>query len=223
MAFLGSLDVVGYAASAFAAWWFQRSLRFLRYSRLLRWTVFGAVGLGCCTLVVVLQWNRAAHIPDHAFVFGDTLALSICQHLAWMPITVIAARVAPDGAEGTAYQTVMSVWNLCEIFAQFLGGWAIYLLGVTSDNFSRLWLLVLICNLSTLLPLPLLSRLVPSACDLYNRDTPKLPVVVVDNWDPDAPPGAIGMREQHALDLPAGAAANDKVTSVDQLTHEKEN
>lgn len=47
----------------------------------------------------------------------------------------------------------------------FLGAGLTKALGVTSQNYDNLALLVLICNLSSLLPLPLLWRMVPSELD----------------------------------------------------------
>eukprot|EP00899_Mesostigma_viride_P015879 jgi/Mesvir1/24292/Mv10988-RA.1 len=206
MGFLGVLDVVGYAASAVGALWFQRSLKRLGYTSLLRGTIWCAFFLGITTIFVVLHWNRAMHIPDHAFVFGDTVALAVCAQVAWMPIAIIAARVAPDGAEGTVYQTVISVWNLCSIVSQFSGGLITRALGVTSDSFTNLWLLVLVCNLTTLTPLPFLY-LIPSMAELEmapggavggaggggagvagsggaKAPLAALPVSVVDAWEP---------------------------------------
>lgn len=82
-----------------------------------------------------------------------------------MPILVLAARLCPPGVEATLFATLMSISNGANVTGGFLGAGLTQLLGVTSENFQRLALLLLICNLSSLLPLPFL-RLLPSESDL---------------------------------------------------------
>jgi hypothetical protein len=49
-------------------------------------------------------------------------------------------------------------------------------LGVTESNFDNLWLLVLIANLTSLLPLPLLKWL-PEEKSIKQEITPQVPVI----------------------------------------------
>lgn len=64
--------------------------------------------------------------------------------------------------EGTLYALLMSTLNVGGVTSENLGGLLTWALGVSSHNFKNLWLLVLICNLTSLLPLPLLYYWVPS-------------------------------------------------------------
>ena len=68
--------------------------------------------------------------------------------------------------EATLFATLMSILNGGGFVGGALGSLLTGWLGVTSDNFDNLAVLVLICNLSCLAPLPLL-RLVP---DLTSED-----------------------------------------------------
>jgi hypothetical protein len=72
----------------------------------------------------------------------------------------------------------MSIWNLSGLLSNELGALLTHWLGVTETNFDRLWLLVIITNLSTLLPLPLLSWLPdgdPQAMEKESRQGMSLP------------------------------------------------
>jgi hypothetical protein len=79
--------------------------------------------------------------------------------IAYMPVLVLAARLCPPGVEATLFALLMSVTNLAGLLSYEFGAGLMHWLGVTETNFDRLWLLVLITNLSTLLPLPLLGWL----------------------------------------------------------------
>lgn len=76
-----------------------------------------------------------------------------------MPVLVLAARLCPSGMEATLFATLMSISNAGNVTGGLLGAGLTQLLGVTKDSFSNLSLLVTICNLSSLLPLPLLGLL----------------------------------------------------------------
>jgi hypothetical protein len=62
----------------------------------------------------------------------------------------------------------MSVLNVGEIFSNHFGGLLTWALGVTSTNFDNLWLLVVLCQLSSLAPLFLL-HLIPTDAQLAQR------------------------------------------------------
>lgn len=76
-----------------------------------------------------------------------------------MPVLVLAARICPDGMEATLFATLMSVSNCGSVLGGLIGAGLTQLLGVTKDEFSNLASLIILCNLSSLLPLPLLGLL----------------------------------------------------------------
>ena len=73
--------------------------------------------------------------------------------------------VCSQGVEATLFATLMSILNgggfTGAAIGSVLTGW----FGVTADNFDNLAVLVLLCTLSSLAPLPLL-RLVPDTTSL---------------------------------------------------------
>ncbi len=82
-----------------------------------------------------------------------------------MPILVLAARLCPPGVEATLFAALMSISNGANVTVGLLGAGLTRLLGVTRNNFQNLALLVLLCNLSSLLPLRFLG-LLPSETEL---------------------------------------------------------
>ena len=76
-----------------------------------------------------------------------------------MPVLVLAARLCPQGMEATLFATLMSISNGGSVLGGLLGAGLTQLFGVTKDSFDNLAILIILCNLSSFLPLPLLGLL----------------------------------------------------------------
>ena len=159
------------------------------FRRILAITIVLAFFMRASQLVLVTGLNRKLGIPDTWFAVGDSAVLSAMSEMVLLPILVLvakvwclssqahshaqahrmsAAQVCPPGVEGTLYSLMMSVLALGGIVSDIIGTSLTAALDVTSTNFSNLWLLILICDLWTLLPLLFLS-LVPSQESLLER------------------------------------------------------
>ncbi len=160
--FLGSVRLGTSIAGLFGVWLFQRYLRHIPLRQIFFWSTIIATLLGLTSLVLVNHWNRALGISDRWFSLGDSLILTVAGRIAFMPVLVLAARLCPKGIEATLFALLMSVINISSLVSAQLGAGLTYLLGVTETNFANLWLLLLITNLSSLLPLPLLHWLSPA-------------------------------------------------------------
>ena len=79
--------------------------------------------------------------------------LSALGQLAFMPTLVLASALCPPGIEGTLFATLMSIYNAAGSLSALLGGWLTSTLGITESNFDNLSLLVVICSVSSALPL----------------------------------------------------------------------
>eukprot|EP00474_Spongospora_subterranea_P009322 CRZ09780.1 hypothetical protein [Spongospora subterranea] len=154
MDFLGVLSVMRYASSMAGAVVYRQYLRQKPYNSLLRWTITSAFIVSLSTICLVERWNTMIGFPDQLFVFGDTMIMAVCSEVAMMPIIISAARISPQGSEGIVYASIISISNLSSMVSEASGGWLTHSLGITKDDFSNLWLLILICSVSTLLPLP---------------------------------------------------------------------
>lgn len=157
--FLGRVRLVTSVAALLGVWIYQRFLKNVSFRRILGWSVVISSGLGMTMLILVTHANRGLGIDDHWFSLGDSLILTVAGQIAFLPILVLSARLCPKGIEATLFALLMSIVNLSGLLSHELGALLTHWLGVTETNFDNLWLLVIITNLSTLLPLPLIHWL----------------------------------------------------------------
>jgi len=162
--FLGRVYLVTSFASLAGVWIFQRFLKSIPFRVIFAWSTVLSSILGMTTLLLVTHTNRLLNIDDHWFSLGDSLILSVMGKIAFMQVMVLAARLCPSGVEATLFALLMSIFNSAGTVSNALGALITYWLGITATNFESLWLLVVITNLSTLLPLPFIHWL-PAAAD----------------------------------------------------------
>jgi len=160
--FLGRIRLVTSLAGFLGIWIFQRFFKAIPFRSILGWMIVISTLLGLTTLLLVTHTNRTLGIDDRWFSLGDTLILTLAGEIAFMPILVLAARICPPGVEATLFALLMSLLNLSGLLSREFGALLTQWLNVTEIDFSNLWLLLLITNLSNLIPLPFL-RLLPKA------------------------------------------------------------
>lgn len=185
--FLGRVRLVTSLAALVGIWLYQRFLKAVPFRRILGWSIVISSLLGMTALLLVTHANRALGIDDRWFSLGDSLILTVMGQIAFMPVLVLSARLCPQGIEATLFALLMSIWNLSGLISQELGALLTQWLGVTENNFDRLWLLVTITNLSTLLPLPLISWLPegdPQTVDADKQIKALPPVEVFERQSP---------------------------------------
>ncbi|KAM1304692.1 hypothetical protein FF1_022209 [Malus domestica] len=121
-------------------------------------TVFGSA-IGLTQVLLVTGLNRKFGISNEWFAMGDSLVITVLSQASFMPVLVLAARLCPEGVEATLFATLMSISNAGSVLGGLMGAGLTQLLGVTKDQYDNLSLLIILCNLSSLLPLPLLGLL----------------------------------------------------------------
>lgn len=169
--FLGRVRLVTSLASLIGIWIFQRFLKEISFRVIFGWSTVLSALLGMSTLLLVTHANRALGIDDQWFSLGDSLVLTVAGQIAFMPVLVLSARLCPPGVEATLFALLMSVVNLSGLLSHELGALLTHWLKVTETDFSNLWLLMLMTNTSTLLPLPLLG-LLPAASAMQTQIEP---------------------------------------------------
>jgi folate/biopterin transporter len=157
--FLGRVRLVSSLAALVGVWIFQRFLKAIPVRSIFFWSTIFSAALGMTTLLLITHVNRQLGIDDHWFSLGDSLILTVMGQIAYMPVLVLAARLCPKGIEATLFALLMSVSNLANILSHESGALAMQVLGIKEAQFDALWILVVLSNLSTLLPLPLLRWL----------------------------------------------------------------
>ncbi|MBI4782733.1 MAG: folate/biopterin family MFS transporter [Oscillatoriophycideae cyanobacterium NC_groundwater_1537_Pr4_S-0.65um_50_18] len=202
--FLGRVRLVTSLAALLGIWVFQRFLKGIPMRVMFGWSTVISAALGMTTLLLVTHANRAIGIDDHWFSLGDSLVLTVMGQIAFMPVLILAARLCPSGVEATLFALLMSIYNLAGFLSYELGAWLMHGLGINESNFDQLWLLVVITNLTTLLPLPLLGWLPGAQSDLPGAE--KLGAEASQT----ALPAAISLP----LEVPIALADQELVTEV---------
>ncbi|MEM1239839.1 MAG: folate/biopterin family MFS transporter [Cyanobacteria bacterium P01_H01_bin.26] len=157
--FLGRVRLVTSLAALIGIAIFQRFLKVVPFRSIFAWsTVLSSLG-GMTTLLLVTHANRSLGINDQWFSLGDSAILTVMGQIAFMPVLVMSARLCPAGIEATLFALLMSIVNLAGLVSHELGALLTHWLHVTETDFSNLWLLMTVTNLTTLLPLPLLFLL----------------------------------------------------------------
>lgn len=169
--FLGRVRLITSIASLLGVWLFQRFFRTIPFRTIFTWSTILSAVLGMTTLLLVTHANRAIGIDDHWFSIGDSLILTVMGQIAYMPVLILAARLCPPGVEATLFALLMSVSNLASLLSYEFGALLTHWFGVTEDNFNNLWLLVVVTNLSTLLPLLLINWLPESHSQTINMES----------------------------------------------------
>lgn len=167
--FLGRVNLVVSIASLVGVWLFNSYLKSVPFRKIFLWSTITSAALGMTVLILVTHANRALGIDDRWFSLGDSLVLAVVGKIAFMPVLVLAARLCPKGVEATLFALLMSVNNFAGFLSYQGGGLLMHWLEITESNFDNLWLLVVIANVSTLLPLPFLG-LLPSANALSEEE-----------------------------------------------------
>jgi folate/biopterin transporter len=175
--FLGRVRLVTSLAALLGIWVFQRFLRTVPFRRIFAWSTVLSSLLGMSMLLLVTHANRSIGIDDQWFSLGDSLILTVMGEIAFMPVLVLSARLCPPGVEATLFALLMSIVNLAGLLSHETGALLTHWLGVTETNFDHMWQLVLLTNLSTLLPLPLLFLLPSTSSQGSEIDGEQPPVL----------------------------------------------
>ncbi|XP_022979627.1 folate-biopterin transporter 1, chloroplastic-like isoform X1 [Cucurbita maxima] len=133
-------------------------------------TIFGSA-LGMSQVLLVTGLNREWGISDEWFAIGDSLIITVLGQASFMPVLVLAAKLCPEGMEATLFATLMSISNGGSLLGGLIGAGLTQLFGVTKDSFDNLSTLIILCNLSSLLPLPLLGLLPKESPDSNSETT----------------------------------------------------
>ena len=151
--FLGRVRLVTSFASLVGVWAFQRYFKTISFKIIFTWGIFLSTALGMTTLLLVTHTNRLLGIDDHWFSLGDNLIITVIGQIVFMPVLVLATKLCPPGIEATFFALIMSVFNLGGTVSYALGSIMMKWLGITEHQFDSLWLLIIITNCSSLIPI----------------------------------------------------------------------
>ncbi|XP_022138196.1 folate-biopterin transporter 1, chloroplastic-like isoform X2 [Momordica charantia] len=168
--FLGRVKLVTSVASLIGVGLYNGFLKKVPLRKIFLVTTIFGCALGMSQVLLVTGINRELGISDEWFAIGDSLIITVLGQASFMPVLVLAARLCPEGMEATLFATLMSISNGGSLLGGLIGAGLTQLFGVTKDSFDNLSTLIILCNLSSLLPLPLL-RLLPQESPDANSET----------------------------------------------------
>ncbi|PIA44954.1 hypothetical protein AQUCO_01700495v1 [Aquilegia coerulea] len=157
--FLGRVKLVTSVASLLGVGLYNGFLKNVPLRKIFLVTTITGSALGMTQVILVTGLNRQFGISDEWFAIGDSLILTVLGQASFMPVLVLAARLCPQGMEATLFATLMSISNGGSVLGGLIGAGLTELFGVKKDSFDNLVYLIVLCNLSSLLPLPLLGLL----------------------------------------------------------------
>ncbi|RCV40479.1 hypothetical protein SETIT_9G057300v2 [Setaria italica] len=157
--FLGRVTLVTSVASLLGIGLYNSFLKEVPLRKIFLVTTILGSALGMTQVLLVTGLNRKLGISDEWFSIGDSLIITVLGQASFMPVLVLAAKLCPPGVEATLFATLMSISNAGSVAGGLVGAGLTQFLGVTRDNYENLALLIAVCNLTSLLPLPLLGLL----------------------------------------------------------------
>ncbi|MTJ52012.1 folate/biopterin family MFS transporter [Anabaena sp. UHCC 0253] len=166
--FLGRVRLVTSFASLVGVWAFQRYFKTIPFRVMFTWGIFISTALGMTTLLLVTHTNRLLGIDDHWFSLGDSLIITVIGQVVFMPVLVLATKLCPPGIEATFFALIMSIFNLGGTVSYGFGAIIMKWLGITENQFDSLWLLIIITNCSSLIPILFIKWLPDAKIDIGN-------------------------------------------------------
>jgi Na+/melibiose symporter-like transporter len=167
---LGQIRLASSVASLLGVIGYRSWLKAISIKDVIVWSTIISVPLGLTQTLLTSHYNRVLGIPDALFALIDTVVLTVLGQVAFMPVLALAASLCPPGIEGTLFAALMSVYNASGALSGELGAAVTATLGITDTNFEQLTTLIVICSMSSLLPLLFIDRLMgPSQQALHDR------------------------------------------------------
>ncbi|GAB5353268.1 hypothetical protein AAMO2058_000022800 [Amorphochlora amoebiformis] len=110
-------------------------------------------------LVLVFRLNLRLGIPDIVFALGEDAIIDATNSVLSMPILILIANICPQGVESSVYALVTSIQIGGSTVGASISALLITAFGISLDNYSRLWQLIVVCSLAKVLVLPILPML----------------------------------------------------------------
>ncbi|XP_024517338.1 probable folate-biopterin transporter 6 isoform X1 [Selaginella moellendorffii] len=194
--FLGLVSAIGYVAMVCGILLYNTCFRFYSFRTMFKWTQVAVCLVSLPDIALVTRYNLKLGVPDHFFVLGDKALSSVIFKLQLMPMLVLSAKLCPPGVEGTVFAFLMSVSNLGGTTASWLGAWLLRLFHVKKDDYTNLWLAVVVRSIMRLLPLIFLTALVPDGGpDTLVDNGPALQVVASNQDESEAQDDLVEMKK----------------------------
>ena len=150
-------------------WCYKRYFRHVELRKILFWSLLAVFVFEQSRFLVV--FHLTPFIPNFVLVLVEGLMMTIIGEFILMPLVVLSARICPEGIEGTFYAFIISIQNLSGIIGDEWGSLVVHAFGVTADDFTHLWKVMVLCHLCDIIPL-MVIQFVPKDRELEEEEIP---------------------------------------------------
>lgn len=147
------LDVASYITSIIGTVIYKKYLTHVSFKKIFFVTLSVAWVLKWSYISIVTGFNASIGISNMVLAMGDSIILSLLGQFLLLPSVVLAAKICPDGVEGSLYATLMSISNFAGVISSEWGSMLSNMYGVNRNHFDNFWKLIVLCNLIDLIPI----------------------------------------------------------------------
>ena len=158
---LGYIGAVTTVAQALGALFYRLCLKRFTLRRLFLVIVVASSLLQLTQLILITRANVAMGLPDVAFAIGDDAIIEVSRELLAMPMMVMMAALCPNKAASTVFALLTSVQMAGQTLSGSLSSGLTGALGIKLEDYSRMWLLTLLCSTLRLCTVFLLGLVPP--------------------------------------------------------------
>lgn len=147
------LDVTSYITSIVGTILYKKYLTRVPFRKIFFVTLSVAWVLKWSYVSIVTGYNESIGISNMVLAMGDSIILSLLGQFILLPSVVLAAKICPDGVEGSLYATLMSISNFAGVISSEWGSVFANMYGVNRNHFGNFWKLIVLCNFIDLFPI----------------------------------------------------------------------
>tara|TARA_B100000787_G_scaffold52395_1_gene37848 strand:+ start:10255 stop:11676 length:1422 start_codon:yes stop_codon:yes gene_type:complete len=135
--------------------------------------LFGTL-LSLSQLILLTGIYKDIGLSPKVFVISDDVVSSILDEFLMLPLMIVLANQIPSGYETVGYALFTSIENIVSALSTLISAGMTEALGIVrnskdnSINFDQLWIMVIICAASSLIPLALIGW-VPKQISTYRN------------------------------------------------------
>lgn len=147
------LDVTSYVTSIIGTIIYKKYLARVSFRKIFFVVLAIAWVLKWSYVSIVTGFNESLGVSNMVLAMGDSIILSLLGQFILLPSVVLAAKICPDGVEGSLYATLMSISNLAGVVSSEWGSMFANMYGVNKNHFENFWKLIVLCNMIDLFPI----------------------------------------------------------------------
>lgn len=153
---IGRLKLVYGIASIIGIYSYNTYFKETSFKKIILVTTILSCFFNMLSIILVERINVRLGIPDYFFCLATDALTTALSEINFLPVLVLACNLCPKNIEATLYAFLISIVNLSYVLSNQIGSGLTYTLGITKDNFSNFKWLIIIANISMLLPMPIL-------------------------------------------------------------------